>query len=188
MTILILGLIIFISIHLLPAFSSVRTRLVKKFGEKRYKGLYSLVAATGLIVIIVGMIYRDFVHLWIPPVWGRHAAMTLMLPAIILLVAADVPSNIKRFTRHPMLWGVTLWACAHLLANGDLASLILFGTFGSYALFDMWSANRRGSEKSTQVYPVSKDVKLAIIGIAVYAVIIFIHPYVIGIPVIVDWF
>jgi len=188
MTILILGLIIFISIHLLPAFPGVRTRLLRKYGDKRYKGLFSLVAATGLIVIIVGMIYRDFIHLWVPPVWGRHAATTLMLPAIILLVAADVPSNIKRFTRHPMLWGVTLWACAHLLANGDLASLILFGTFGSYALFDMWSANRRGSEKNTQVYPVSKDAKLAIIGIVVYAVIIFIHPYVIGVPVIVHSF
>jgi len=186
MTILILGLIIFLGVHLLPAFSSVRTRLVKKLGEKRYKSLYSLGAAAGLIVIIVGMVYRDFVHLWTPPVWGRHAAMTLMLPAIILLVAADVSSNIKRFTRHPMLWGVTLWTSAHLLANGDLASLILFGSFGSYALFDMWSTNRRGSEKSAQVYPASKDVKLVIIGIAVYVVIIFVHPYVIGVPVIVS--
>jgi len=186
MTILILGLIIFLGVHLLPTFSSVRTRLVRKFGEKRYKRLYSLVAATGLIVIIVGMVYRDFVQLWIPPVWGRHAAMTLMLPAIILLTAADVPSNIKRFIRHPMLWGVTLWASAHLLANGDLASLLLFGSFGSYALFDMWSANRRGYEKSTRVYPTSKDMKLVLIGIAVYGAIIFVHPYVIGVPVIVS--
>ena len=184
MTILILGLIIFLGIHLLPTCPGVRARLVEKFGEKGYKGFYSLVAASGLIVIIVGMIYRDFVHLWIPPVWGRHAAMALMFPAIILLGAADVRSNVKRFIRHPMLWGVTLWACAHLLANGDLASLILFGSFGSYALFDMWSANRRGSEKSTQVYPASKDVKLLIIGIAVYVVFIFVHPYVIGVPVI----
>lgn len=184
MTLLIVGLIIFFGIHLLPTFSSVRTRLVEKFGEMRYKGLYSLLAATGLIVIIVGMIYRDFVHLWIPPVWGRHAAMTLMLPATILLVAADFRSNVKRFIRHPMLWGVTLWACAHLLANGDLASLILFGSFGSFALFDMVSANLRGSEKSTQVYPVSKDVKLVVIGMVVYVLIIIVHPYVIGVPVI----
>ena len=183
MIILIAGLIIFFGIHLLPTFSGVRARLVGKFGEKRYKGLYSLAAATGLIVIIVGMVYRDFIHLWIPPVWGRHAAMALMWPAVILLVASDVSSNIKRFVRHPMLWGVTLWACAHLLANGDLASLILFGSFGSYALFDMWSANRRGSEKSNKVYPASKDVKLVLIGIAVYAVIILVHPYVIGVPV-----
>ncbi|GMR05753.1 MAG: NnrU family protein [Gammaproteobacteria bacterium] len=185
MTILILGLIIFLGIHLLPTFSSIRTRLIRRIGERRYKRLYSLAAITGLIVIIIGMVYRDFVPLWTPPVWGRHAAMTLMLPAIILLVAADVPSNIKRTIHHPMLWGVTLWASAHLLANGDLASLILFGSFGSYALFDMWSANRRRYKKSTRVYPASKDVKLVITGIVVYVVIIFVHPYVIGVPVIV---
>lgn len=185
MKILISGLIIFLGVHLLPTFSSVRTRLIEKYGEKRYKGFYSLVAGFGLIVIIVGMIYRDFVHLWVPPVWGRHAAIILMLPSVILLSAAKVPTNIKRFIRHPMLWGVTLWACAHLLANGDLASLILFGSFGVYSLFDMWSANRRGAEKSTQVYPISKDLKVVGVGIAVYVALLFAHPYFIGVPVMV---
>ncbi len=185
MKILIFGLIIFLGVHLLPTFSSIRTRLIEKYGQKRYKGFYSLIAGIGLIIIIVGMIYRDFVHLWVPPVWGRHTAIALMLPALILLSAADIrSSNIKRFTRHPMLWGVTLWACAHLLANGDLASLILFGSFGIYSLFDMWSANRRGAEKSTQVYPISKDLKVVGVGIAVYVVLLFAHPYLIGIPVI----
>jgi len=184
MTILILGLIIFLGIHLLPTFSNVRAQLISRFGEKRYKRFYSLAALTGLIVIIIGMVYREFIPLWTPPAWGRHATMTLMLPAIILLVATDVPSNIKRVIRHPMLWGVTLWGFSHLLANGDLASLILFGSFFSYALFDIWSANRRGYKKSTQSHPASKDVKLVIIGIVAYVVIILVHPYAIGVPVI----
>jgi uncharacterized membrane protein len=158
--------------------------LIEKYGERRYKCFYSLIAGIGLIVIIVGMFHRDFVHLWIHPIWGRHATLTLMLPSVILLVAADMRSNIKRFTRHPMLWGVTLWACAHLLANGDLASLILFGTFGVFSLFDMWSANWRGAEKSTQAYPITKDLKVVGIGIVVYVVLLFAHPYLIGIPVI----
>ncbi len=184
MSILISGLIIFLGIHLLPTFSSIRTKLIEKYGEKRYQVFYSLIAGIGLIVIIFGMIYRDFVHLWTPPAWGRHMGIVLMLPAVILLGAADIPSNIKRFTRHPMLWGVTLWACAHLLANGDLASLILFGSFGGFSLFDMWSANRRGAEKSTQAYPITKDSKVVGIGIVVYVVLLFAHPYLIGIPVI----
>ncbi len=184
MSILISGLIIFLGIHLLPTFSSVRSKLIEKQGEMRYKAVYSLIAVTGLIVIVIGMIYRDFVHLWVPPYWGRHAAIALMLPAIILLVAADVPGNIKRFIRHPMLWGVTLWACAHLLANGDLASLILFASFGVFSLFDMWSADRRGAEKSTQVYPNRNDLKIVVIGIVTYVVLLFAHPYFVGIPII----
>ncbi len=185
MTLLISGLVVFLGIHLLPSFSGIRAELLEKYGEKRYKGLYSLVAAIGLILIIMGMIYRDFVHLWVPPVWGRHAAIALMLPALILLGAANAPTNIKRFTRHPMLWGVTLWACAHLLANGDLASLILFGSFGIYSLFDMWSANRRGAEKSTEIYPISKDLKVIGMGVVVYVGLLLAHPYIIGVPVLI---
>lgn len=184
MVILILGLIIFFGVHLLPSFPPLRARLVAKFGEKGYKGLFSLVALTGLVVIVFGMVYRDYIYLWVPPGWGRYAAMILMVPATFLLVAADFGSNVKRYVRHPMLWGVVLWSCAHLLANGDLASLILFGSFGCFALFDMRSADRRGAEKSTKVYPVTRDVLLVVIAVGAYVVLVVVHPYVIGVPVI----
>ena len=182
MKILIFGLILFLGIHILPTFSEFRTRLIEKYGENGYKGIYSLVAGIGLVTIIIGMVYRDFVPLWTPPVWGRNAAIILMLPSAILLTGAYLPTNIKRYSRHPMLWGVAIWACAHLLANGDFASLILFGSIGLYSLFDMWSAGRRGAEKSIRAYPLSKDLKVAGIGIAVYAVLLFAHPYIIGVP------
>ena len=185
MKVLIAGLVIFFGIHLLPTLSSTRTRLVEKYGENRYKVFYSLVAAVGLVVIVIGMAYRDFVHVWNPPAWGRYVTIVAMFASVLFLVAGDVSCNIKRFLRHPMLTGVALWACAHLFANGDLVSLLLFGSFGIFALFDMWSANRRGAEKGTRVYPVSKDLMVVGIAIVVYGVLIYVHPYIIGLPVIV---
>jgi len=180
MLLLILGLSLFFAIHLLPSFTTFKARLVERFGEVKFKILYSIIAAIGLVAIVVGMIYSEYVPLWNPPVWSKHFAMTLMLPAMILLVCAEAPCNVKRFTRHPMLWGVTLWACAHLTANGDLASLVLFASFGVYSLFDMWSANRRGALKSEEKFPMSSDVKVAVKGLVAYVVILFLHPYFTG--------
>jgi len=180
MTILIFGLTVFFAIHLLPSLTGLKARLINDYGQVRFKIFYSVTAAIGLISIIIGMIYADFIHLWISPVWSKHFAMALMFPAMILLVSAETACNIKRFTRHPMLWGITLWACAHLTVNGDLASLILFASFGTYSLFDMWSANRRGALKSEQVFPLQNDIKVVVKGLVVYTVILFLHPYFTG--------
>lgn len=181
-TLLSLGMVLFIGIHLLPTASGLRSGFVGRLGEDRYRGMFAAIAFAGLILIIVGKAYAPYVHLWVPPVWGRHAAHGLMLPALILLPAANMPTNIKRFTRHPMLWGVTLWALAHLLANGDLASLILFGGFGVYSLFDMWSANRRGATLSTEMLPMKKDVMVVVAGLVTYALFAFLHPYLFRVP------
>ncbi len=180
MTILVIGLVIFFSIHLLPSFVNVRTQLIANLGENKFKGIYSLISAIGFITIVFGMLYADFIPVWSPPVWGRHAAMTLMLPAVILLGAANAPTNLKRITRHPMLWGVTLWATAHLIANGDLASLLLFTSFALYSLFDMGSANRRGATINTESLPFKADIKLILIGLVIYGLLLFLHPYLTG--------
>jgi len=180
MIILVAGIIVFFAVHLLPSFPILKTSLVKRYGKTRFKITYSLFAACGLTSIIIGMIYAEYIHLWLPPTWSKHFAMTLMLPATILLVSAETSCNIKRFTRHPMLWGVTLWSCAHLSANGDLASLVLFASFGIYSLFDMWSANRRGALKSAKKLPLSNDMKVVVTGVVVYVVILFLHPYFTG--------
>ena len=105
MFLLVLGIVIFIGIHLVPTNSSLRERLVEQLGVQKYKGLYALIALLGLIVIIFGKAYAPFIHLWQPPLWGRHLAMAVMPFAFYFLAAANMPSNIKRFTRHPMLWG-----------------------------------------------------------------------------------
>lgn len=183
MTLLIIGMAIFIGIHLLPTFAAVRQLLVARLGTTTYKGLFSLLSLAGLVLIVIGKGQAPFVPLWAPPDWSRHAALTVMPIALMLLVAAYLPSNIKRFIRHPMLWGVTLWAAVHLLANGDLASVILFGGIGAFALFDMWSANQRGAQPSSQPYPFTRDLLVAAVGFAAYGIFLVAHPYLFGVPV-----
>ncbi len=182
MTLLILGLIIFFGIHLVPSATILRKRLLETLGDNGYRGTFALIAMAGFALIVVGKAYAPYVNLWVPPAWGRHAAHALMLPALILLPAANMPTNIKRFTRHPMLWGVAIWALAHLLANGDLASLLLFGSFAVYSLFDIWSANRRSEQSSQPRYTVKKDLIVVAAGLVAYAVFAFLHPYLFRMP------
>ena len=104
--------------------------------------------------------------------------------AFVLVAGAYLPSNLKRYTRHPMLWGVTLWAALHLLANGDSASLLLFGGLGVYALCAMWSLNRRGVRKSDKTYPGRRDALVVVAGLVVYVAFVVLHPYLFGVPAI----
>lgn len=184
MTLLIIGLVVFFGIHLLPSFSGLRTRLVERFEEGPYKGIFSLIAMAGLVLIVIGMGDRDIIDIWEPPIYTSHLALLLMVPVFVLLAAAYIPSNIKRFIRHPMLLGVIFWSAAHLLANGDLGSILLFGSFLAFSLFDIWSANRRGAQKSKTVRPVIYDVAILGLGIILYLGFVFLHPHLIGVPVI----
>lgn len=180
MALLVLGLLLFLGFHSLPMIGTVRQRLVERFGLKAYKGLFSLLSLAGFVLIIFGKARAPFVPLWDAPEWGRHAAMGIMPFAFILLMGAYIPSNIKRFTRHPMLWGVTLWAAAHLLANGDLASVLLFGGFGIYSLADMASENRRGAQLQAQRLSPLRDGILVVAGLAMYGIFLFAHPFLFG--------
>ena len=177
---LVLGVLIFFGVHLLPSAPGLRRTVRDRLGSNPYRGLYSLVALVGLVLIVVGMGRAPFISLWNPPSWGRTVALYAMPVALTLFIGAYMPSNLKRLTRHPMLWGVTLWAGLHLLANGDLASLILFGSFGLYSLFDMASANRRGATLSKTIYPLWRDAALVVAGLVVYAVILHAHGWLFG--------
>lgn len=146
-------------------------------------GAFSLVALIGFILIILGMGRAPSLQLWTPPSWGRQVAIVAMPVALTLFIGAYMPSNLRRFIRHPMLLGVALWATVHLLANGDLASLILFGSFGTFAVFDIWSANRRGAERSSQVAPLWQDALLLVAGAIVYVGILHGHGWLFGMPV-----
>jgi uncharacterized membrane protein len=184
MTTLILGVAVFIGAHLVPSVSSLRDRLRERFGTNAYRGLFSLVSLVGFVLIVVGMGRAPSVPLWDPPAWAHRVAVWSMLVALMLLVAAFMPTNLKRFTRHPMLWGVTIWAAVHLLSNGDLASLILFGGFGAFSLFDMWSANRRGAELSSQVLPYRRDLLVVVVGGILYVAFLYSHAWLFGVPVV----
>jgi uncharacterized membrane protein len=174
--ILIAGLIIFFGIHLLPTFSSFRQHLINRLGLYPYKGLFALIALLGLALIIHGHLRAPSLPLWTPPAWGRYAVHIVMLPAAVLFAAAYLPGNIKRYTRHPMLWGATLWAIGHILANGELASLIIFVGIGLFALFDMVSANRRGATFSEVRKSVLWDALVIVVGLITYVAILTIHP------------
>ena len=134
MAFLIAGLALFIVVHLVPTRPSLRAGLVGTLGPGIYRGLFALVSIAGLVLIVLGYghmqgLGRGNPQLRVPPVWIKHVVFLLMIPAIILLVAAYVPSRIRTAVGHPMLTALMIWAFAHLLANGDLASVLLFGSF-----------------------------------------------------------
>lgn len=181
MLLLILGMVIFFTVHLIPTFVDLRQKLIEWKGAAVYKTGYSSAALVGLTLIIIGKDRAAHVPVWDPPGWAYLVTQITMLIALILLLAAYIPTNLKRVMRHPFLTGLTLWALSHLLVNGDLASIVLFGGFGVFALFDMWSSNRRGAEKADRKIPLWRDMVLVVIGIIVYSVILHLHPYIIGV-------
>lgn len=193
MTPMIIGLLVFFAIHMLPTQPDLRTGLIERFNPGTYKVAFTIISLIGLVLIIVG--YGKLQvdagknpQLWSPPAWTAHITLLLMIPSMILLVAAYVPSNIKRIVGHPMLAAVKIWAFAHLLANGDLASLILFGSFLAYAVFDRISLKRRAAPPGTAhgVAParggVTGDIIAIVVGLAVYAALVFgLHEWLIGV-------
>jgi len=183
MDILLLGLTIFFGVHSVPSFVRFRAKVINSLGEAKYMGLYSITALTGLILIIYGMSEAEYRPIWEPPIWSRSIVLPVMLFTFYLFAAADMKSNIKRFIRHPMLLGVLLGSCAHLLANGDLASITLFGSFAVFSIVGMASANLRGALVQTEKYPLKKDVISIIAGSVAYVIfVLFIHSYLIGVP------
>lgn len=183
MNTLIFGLSLFFAIHLLPAVPKVRNGLISKVGEGPYKGVFALISLSGFVLIVIGMADREYVPIWQPPVWTTQLALVVTLPVFTLLAAAYLPGNVKRFTRHPMLWGVTLFAGAHLTASGDLGAMVLFGSFLGYSLFAMWSGNNRGAEKSLVRRPYFYDIALIILGLGLYLLFLHLHPQIAGVPV-----
>ena len=188
MTVLILGLILFLGPHSVRIVAEPwRTQMLHRLGEKPWKGLYSLVSLIGFALIIwgYGLARYDPVVLWQPPVAMRHIASLLTLASFILLTAAYVPGNsIKARLRHPMILGVKLWAFAHLLANGMLADLVLFGAFLLWAVLDYRAARERDREQSIS-YGQGKlvpGIVAVVIGTLLWAAFAFwLHRWWIGV-------
>ncbi len=147
MTLLILGLLLFLGLHSLRIVADGwRNAQLARLGEPRWKGIYSLLALLGLGLIIGGyaLARQQPQTLWTPPMGMRHASGLLMLFSLILLAAANVPRNhIKTLVHHPMLLGTQCWAVAHLLSNGNVADVLLFGSFLIWSLADLRAALRR---------------------------------------------
>lgn len=187
-TVLVLGLVLFLGAHsariLMP---EARAAFIARRGEGAWKGLYSIVSAIGLGLVVwgYGLAREQPVVIWSPPVWTRHAAGLLTLVAFVLLAAAYVPGNgLKARLHHPMVLGVKVWAFAHLLANQTLADLLLFGAFLLWAIADFASSRRRDRAAGT-VYPpgsVARTAVAVLVGAAAWAVFAFwAHGWLIGV-------
>jgi uncharacterized membrane protein len=193
MLILILGLIIFLGTHVFTMRREARAAAIARLGEGPYKGLYSLISLLGLVLIVWGFgRYRanDWIDVWYPPVFTRHLALLLVWAAFVCLAAAYLPGRIKRTLKHPMLAGVKIWALAHLLANGDLGSILLFGSILAWAVMARISVKRRRDEVRDHGGPVAEPagwrndiLALAIGTILWFAFARWLHPLLIGVPV-----
>jgi uncharacterized membrane protein len=187
--VMIAGLALFLGVHTLTTQRGVRAQIIASAGEGGYKIGYSLISAAGLALIVYGFArYRavGWIDVWYPPTAFKHIAAALMLPSVILVVASYARGRIYATLKHPMLAGVKLWAVAHLMANGDLGSIILFGSFLAWAVFDRISLKRR-SDAGGPPIPVGgpgNDLIAIAVGIVAYLALTFaFHPIVIGVPV-----
>ena len=189
MTYLLAGLVLFFGPHLFSAFRSRAPGrdLRQKLGYGPYMGLYSLLTIAGFVLIIYGYgAMRPSAVIWVPPVWLKHVNMLFQLLALPILVAAYMPAgHIKKTLKHPMLVAVKLWALGHLLANGELNSIILFGSFLAYGVIDRIAVKKRGDNgPPADLKPnVMGDVLSVVVGLGVYAAIAFwLHPILFGVP------
>ena len=188
--VMILGLALFLGVHLLTTQRGLRARLIAERGEAAYKIGYALVSLLGLVLIVWGFAwYRatGWIDVWTPPMVFKHITVALMLPAVILVVASYIRGRIYLTLKHPMLAGVKLWAAAHLIANGDLGSMILFGAFLAWAVFDRISLKRRADAGAPPipVGGIGNDLIAVAVGVVAYLALAFVfHPVVIGVPVV----
>ncbi|RDV02377.1 NnrU family protein [Undibacter mobilis] len=185
---LIVGLAVFHASHLFVTRRDARAAAIERLGTNGYRIAFSLVSLAGLVLIIWGFAqYRatGWIDVWYPPVFMRHIAATLMLFAAIFFVATYIPSHIKTRLKHPMLTAVKTWALAHLLANGDLGSILLFGSFLAWGVMARIAAKKRGDNGPvTAPSGYRNDIIVVVAGLALYAALAFyFHPYVIGVPV-----
>jgi uncharacterized membrane protein len=193
---MILGLVLFLGVHLVTTRRDLRAQLIATSGETLYKIAFALLSLAGLALIVWGFSeYRasGMIDVWehlCPPAVLRglkHLTVALMLPAVILVAASYLRGRIYATVKHPMLAGVKLWAAAHLLANGDLGSIILFGSFLAWAVFDRISLKHR-TDPGAPPIPTggpANDLIAVAVGIIAYLALAFaFHPVVIGVPVV----
>ena len=186
---MILGLAAFLGGHAFVTFRAERAAAIKRIGEGPYKGIFALISLAGIVLISYGFAqYREagLIEVWHPLAWTRHLTVALMWPAVICVVAAYIRGDIQRVLKHPMLVGVKLWALAHLIANGDLGGIILFGSILAWAVFDRITLKRR-SDPGAPAIPGGgrgNDIIAVVVGTLLYLALGFwFHPYLIGLRV-----
>ncbi|KGF70980.1 NnrU family protein [Hoeflea sp. BAL378] len=187
---LILGLVLFLGIHSVRiAAPGFRQAQIDARGLNAWKGIYSVLAIIGFVILVwgYGIARQDPVVFWAAPAWMSHVVALLMVPVMILLVASQVPAGrIKAAVKHPQLLAVKIWALAHLLVNGDLASIVLFGAFLAWAVVDRISEKKRlraGITSNPVAGPVKWDIISVVGGLVLYVLfLLYLHQWLIGVP------
>ncbi len=184
MTMLIIGVLLWSTLHLVPVIArGPRQSAIGTLGEGGYKGIFSLLMLTSLALMVFG--WRGSVpqSVYIPSQEMRLAGLVLVVIGFIFMAAANRPSRFGRLVRHPQLFGVLLWAAAHLLANGDSRSLVLFGGLGGWCIIMMPLINRRdGAWNKPEAPSWLREIVGVVIALVVVAVVVAIHPWIAGMP------
>jgi len=185
MSLLVLGLVLFLGVHSVSIVAPAWRDAQAARNEKAWKGIYTLVSLAGFALLVYGygVARQTPVVVYAPPTWTRHLALLLMVPVFPLLLAAYLPGRIKTVTKHPMLVATKLWAVAHLLANGNLADLLLFGGFLAWAVADRISLKRRAVRAIPGAPPGPANDAIAIVGgLALYGLFVWrAHLWLIGV-------
>ena len=188
MKMLIAGLFCFFIIHLVPSFPNTRANVIARIGAGPYKGIFSLISLIGFVLIVYGLKAAPFGSLYVPPSWGRHANMLLMLPSLYLFFSTSLgpaPSSAKVFSAHPMNWGVVVWSFGHLLANGDMAHVLLFGSFLVFTIISIVTGNARGMKPVLQHRPpLLKEILFIGVVVVIYLGLFASHRFFTGMPLV----
>jgi len=188
MTLLLTGLILFLGVHSVRIFAEDwRTARIAAMGANAWKGFYSVISIVGFVLLVYGygLSRQAPMDLWMPPVWTRHLAALLTLPVFVLFAAAYIPgTRIKEKLKHPMILGVKTWAIAHLLANGRLGDVVLFGAFLLWAILDFRAARQRDRAQGT-TYAAGgtvRDIIVVVLGLVAWAAFaLYLHGPLIGV-------
>jgi uncharacterized membrane protein len=185
MKMLILGVVLFSLVHLVPAASlKLRTDLIGRMGEAPWKGLFSIVVAVSIVLMVMGWksLPREFIYEL--PAWADHVCGLAMLAMSILFFAPYMPNNVSRFLRHPQLTGIILWSAGHILASGQARSLVLFGGLGAWAIVEIILINRReGAWEPPAAVGFKSDFKLLLAGLGFFLLFLFIHDGAFGVSI-----
>jgi len=181
------GLLLWIGVHLFPSVApTAKQRILARVGGNAYQGLFALLVLAGLLLIIFGWRGTLPTQVYVPPTGMRHPGMLLAALGILLFVASNFPSRIKRIIRHPQLTGVLLWSLAHLSMNGDSRSLTVFGALAAWSIVSMLTINRR---EGTWVKPApgmgwGMELVMIVVGLVVAMLIVRFHQYLSGMALI----
>ncbi len=177
MNLLIAGLALWTMAHFFKRLApNMRKGMDAKLGAGPSRGIMSLLIVGSIVLMVIGYRAAPVEFVYTLPSWTRHLNNTLMIIAVIMMGMGNSKGRARTWLRHPMLWGVVVWSGAHLLVNGDVASIVLFGGMGVWALAEMLLINAQdGAWDKPEAGPAKGDIKLLIISAVVFAVISGLH-------------